>query len=205
MGLPVGTIWECSYRGTLLGQRILTRFHYRTVTPSNAATAALESGEIALAFGNQAIGFIGRSYSECMPENYMMTQVVVQAIRNIRYARRVVNVANAGLRTAAFTANTSARITWGTAFAGRPFIGGTSLPIGPDDYAAGFILPGLKAAMETLIAQRLLNITPAGSPGVYEPVLIHPPPGGIPTTALTTGYVQDTVRTMRRRTVGLGE
>jgi hypothetical protein len=99
----------------------------------------------------------------------------------------------------------AAVITKRTAFAGRWAVGSFHLGGLPQNaYVNGTLEPTFKTSVGLVAAQLLEDITIAIVGGVYEPVIVHPVAAHDGSTVLRETDVQDTLRVMRRRTVGLG-
>jgi len=207
MGVPVGSIFEVSLRSTVCGQKCINVLHYVVTAETSETSIVAESLQLATAA--DAANALGPKFRACLAQNCTHDEVVAQCIRDTlgtRFARQVLDIGDPGDAVEdAATANVSAVITKRTSFAGRWAVGSFHMP----GIGAGFYTNGLvsdvtyKAALNDLGAEILQVITtPLG--GEYQPVIYHPDGlhGGY-TTLLET-ELQDQLRVMRRRTVGLG-
>lgn len=204
MGLPVGTIWQVGIDTVVNGQRCMNILGYRCTAESTEADIAEETLNLAAAMN--AVGGIIPKLVACQSNDALITQVTAQAIRETRYARQVVDIGQAGGVAEDCTAqNLSAVIIKRTAFAGRWAVGSFHVPGLPvTAYVNGAIEPVYKASVVDLAAQLLVPVVIPIVGGTYEPVLIHPVGEHGGSTFLTSTEVQDELRVMRRRTVGLG-
>lgn len=205
MGAPVGSVFEVTFRTLCANQRCLNVLHYVVETETSETVPAVEAEQLAIA----ADAALQTDFLNCLGTNCQLTEVVAQCIRDTlgnRFARQVLAVDAAGTGPAhSDQPNIAGVITKRTNFAGRWAVGSFHMPGVPINTAdQGVWEPGgYKSALGVLAAELLESITTA-SGGVYAPVLYHPT--GVPTwtTPLHATEVQDQVRVMRRRTVGLG-
>lgn len=204
MGLPVGTIWQVGIESLVSGQRCLNILHYRT-TAESTITGIADEAESVAAEMNKVNGVIPKMLA-CMHTSATIVRVSAQAIRNTRYARQFVEVDEDGsIGTGSVTPNVSAVITKRTTFSGRWAVGSFHLAgIPSSQIVNGLLDSGYKTLVSEIASEILAPLDPTVGGGEYEPILLHPlgQHGGY--TALTQADVQDTVRVMRRRTVGLG-
>lgn len=207
MPLPVNAIIEATYKGRMHNQTIMTVFHYRVSTPSTIADPVAEVADFLASFANPAAGQQLTKFLDCVPDTYFYVEGRAQAIAPIRY--RVViqsaTTADQGRRPPAPSANLASVLTAQSVKAGRREVGSKHLPTGSDmDVNGGLITAPLKTALIAFRSEWLIErIGPAGA-GVYVPVIYHK--GGVAPnySDISSVVVQDTVRVMRRRTVGLG-
>lgn len=207
--LPTGSTILVTFRGNCCGQQIRNTFYYRC--ESNGVLNAMNSVFSALDTAFLAAGQLVPRFLDCVPTNYGMTGRSYQAITPTRYAKFTVEANTNGLCVPnAPTANTAVSITRKTAGATRKDIGRIQLVAAGNDanddvinFENGIISNVLYAKLELLASKMLseytaLNYTcyPVMGPGIG----IENQPRYIVETT-----VQETVRTMHRRTVRLGE
>lgn len=204
MGRPVGSIVQLGIETVCNGQRMLNVLHYRVETESGEADVQAEQ-ENFLAQVNSVNGIID-DMKACLSNDVTVVQAVAQFIRAERWARSVLDIGEQGDSLLPCEAqNVAAVITKRTAFAGRWAIGSFHLGGLPSSaYVAGNLDPTFKLDMEVLALQLLEPIVVPIVGGTYVPVLVHPLGEHGGSTELASTEVQDTLRVMRRRTVGLG-
>lgn len=204
-GLNINDVVSVSYRGRVLGQRTVNTLHYRITTAStNANTlAALSSWGLAYSTGpvSPTLPLLA-----AMPQNWVLEQIRVQRVYPVRSAYIDFQDGRPGqIAVDAETTNINATITKRTPSGTRNGIGSFHAPAMPAD---GFLNGQLTAAYDVLTnayAVRFINpFTDAveltqGTPIVYNRAF----PGL--SWDLTSTIVQQTLRVMRRRTVGVGE
>jgi hypothetical protein len=205
MALPFNSVIETNLIGTLLGQTVIATFHHRVVTPSTLPNA---SDELAAWLGeqwNNVANTPSGAYINCCPLEYTNTRVTAQAIEPTRL-RRVTQVRNhPGDVGNTEVSNLQASVTFFTNLAGRSQIGGKRIPMAPDQAVDGFVSEAYKTLLTTFAANCVgLKVVIQGG-AVYAPCIYHRAPTVVPTfTDIEDAIPQDTVRVMRRRTVGLG-
>lgn len=202
----INDLYLYTLRGELFGQRIISTYHYRidaiTGTP-DAQVAALEL----LQKLNDA-GGIRATYLACVNNDYLMLEEWCQRIAPQRLAavRNTVNLNGLYAAGVSRTANTAASITRRGVLATRSSISSLHVPIGQsiDEMADGFLTQDLKDVLTTHAAQIPLQVTTATGAITWTPVIpfVANP---VASHDIEIAFVQDTTRTMRRRTVRLGE
>jgi len=203
--LLVGDIVLVTAVGNLVGQRTLTTFPFQVtaVTGIPDQTNAFDDLHAEL---NATTGILGKMRA-CIPSQYTMTQAWYQVIAPTRY-RRYVKAVNTqgGFTGAALTANVQASITRVGEEAGRRYVGGVRIPIGTDysSLAAGLVAAGLKTKLTDLAEVMDQNIITPVVVATYRP-LVGLAPNPADSVPCFDAFPQDTVRVLRRRTVGLGE
>lgn len=200
----VGDVCLVTVNGELCGQRTMNTFPYYasnvTGTPTDAQVfAALDAQFAALN------GFRPR-LRDCLPQNWVGLPTWYQVIKPTRY-RKVYGAefGNGAFEADALTANVQASITRYGAIANRRNIGGVRIPIPQDTTVCndGYLSTAYKAALNLFLTQ-MIQVRTLTSPAVTLVPLVGLATGGISETPLDGAVVQDTVRVIRRRTVGLG-
>jgi hypothetical protein len=212
MGRPAGSIVEVRVKGTVNAQKVMTVLHYKVGNPSALDPAGPE--ETAL-FGALSLGAtaITDKYRACCSVDYTMDGIDVQFITNTRFVNVFNAIAGAGTFAGVCDAqNLSAVITKKTELAARNQVGSVHIPgLSVNSYLAGFTTAALKALMNTLAAALLFTQAPGLGGGTYLPVIFHRgDPHAIPPILpsddlMQAAFPQDTLRVMRRRTIGVGK
>jgi len=207
--LSVASSVLITFRGFQSSQRIINTFWYYVSggpgSPTSQLTAFTALDTIIAAGTNLSPKFIA-----CMPNNYQLEERWYQVIQPIRYVKYAFPAALAGtVGHNADTANTTASITRRSELANRRAVGHLQLvaPRGGDvdTYNDGIIetAGSYKVALAALALQMIQNITAGGY--TFRPVVGPGLDGSGNARYLVGASVQDTVRTMHRRTVRLGE
>lgn len=212
MGAPGGTVFEVRLRGLVNAQQTLNVLHYRVQNPSALASGGPE--ETAL-FAALTIGAtsITTKYLACISPDFTLQSMDVQRIGPPRWINVRNGIALPGTFAGACDAqNVSGVITKYTETAGRSKIGSVHIPgLSKTSYLLGGLTAGLKAVMTTFAAALLNLQSPALGGGTYQPVIFHRgdphhvPPIPNSTDEFLSASVQDTLRVMRRRTIGVGK
>lgn len=208
MAVAVGDVFLLTMRGRCNLQRIITTLTYRITAWSGVSDEYNLALGMAQAFAATGLFNMETPYLGVMANNYTLDEIRAQKIRPVRYRYATVSIGNTGaFADNALSSNTSVDITMWAALAGRRYV--TTKHIGPTPtavgvYTDGLITNGYKVPMLTLRDKMLATWTSAGLGVTMQPTIAHQPPltGD---TLIADGTVQDTVRVMRRRTVGLGE
>jgi len=192
-----------TFKGELLGQRILSTFWYQvsalTGTPNTATFATALIAQIKTAGG------LRDSFVDVAPQNYSLGEIWAQFIEPTRVVKVIDNTADGGnWPVDADTANVAAVITRRGDLAGRKHVGSLHVPISTDPTAiiAGSLSAALKVKTDAL-ATDIASVQTLAGIGTANPILRN---GPLTTdvTVINNAFSQTTVRTMRRRTVGRG-
>lgn len=205
MGLPANAVVAVTYKGTLCGQTTLNTVHYRVSNPSTIPVVADEMDELANRFTAVGALDILTAYRGCLPDNMTVNYVRLQPVYPVRYRAVQKNIGLPGLADSSFVSNLQASITWVTELAGRNQTGGIRIPQGPNNVDNGKWLGAWQNVL-MLLGESLSSLVNAGQGGgSYLPVIYHRSVNAFPKYQDVTSFiVQDTVRVIRRRTVGLG-
>lgn len=205
MGLAVGSIIEATFRGTLLGQTVMSVWHYAVTTVATEPSIANELRDFLNTWDNALVAGIRLGYVDCMPSNYTLRQSSAQLVSPTR-SRKFFHTLNiGGNRTAAMVPNTAGVMTYQTDAGGRDQVGSKHLPIDPNvDAVDGNLDVAYKNVLAILGARTTLPLLVVANGGEYAPVLWHRKKPQPSSSAIKDFIVQDTARVMRRRTVGLG-
>lgn len=190
--------------GRLNEQRTMNTFWYRVTQITDAPDEAIAFAALFLQM--TGAGGLLEDYLACVPTNWTAEAVWFQSITPIR--QRKVSFpwdAIGGGPSSALTANVQGSITRVGDAARREAIGGVRIPIGTGvgSITNGRLVAGQKAAMQDL-ADSMAQVIATFAPNVeYTPIVGKPNAAGNYWNVVDA-TVQDTVRVLRRRTVGLG-
>lgn len=210
----VGDIYENIFNGVLNSQAIQWVIHWRVQSVSGATDVIQVSDGI-----NTAVTGAGALFDQLLtpcPTNLAGTNVTTQRIYELiplrpRSVRRSITYTSAGSTSTAATSNLAQVITRRTDSAGRTQVSNLHLPIGTTTtcLAAGqlataqlTLLNSVKNGLFTFIS--ILTGTVIVAPVIYHRARPGPPPVAAGYDLVTSAVAQSTVRTMRRRTYGIG-
>lgn len=215
--IAVGWVLAATVRGAMNGQTTLTTWNYLV---TEIAAGGVPSNILAITNFNtewQQPGDMQDDYTNAMPANWVMDAMEFQWIAPSRYRKITFPNGNPGGGNPgdAHTSNLAVVITLNGEKATRRSISNKHLPgIAQDDYLDGILGNPTLASMTVLAAQTQADIVADNV--TYKPIIygrfIAPfvkcgvnKPGQPELKTLVTGAtVRNTVRVMRRRTVGVG-
>jgi len=207
--VQVGDIFQVSFKGSIFGTRILLVHHYRASTVP-AGLGVIDATEELLDGVRAGVGgddLLETDYLACLPPEYALDQIVAQLVSS-RYRRLVYNAGTTGTHAASTEAsNQAAVITLQTDNAGRSQISNKHIGPLPQDVSVqdeGELTVAYKTILGTLLVGLLTPVSQIGGTLIFDPVIWHKNEV-VNFSMLSAGYVQDTLRTMRRRTLFLGE
>lgn len=208
MAFPAFSVMEVSFAGSVDGQRVLTTRHYtnRFSIPDSVSIALLMQGFLD-SIQEGEVNDLVTSYLAVCATDYLLTQVRVQVVAptRIRFYQTPKAAAGtfAGLTQAT---NINGTITFQTQKAGRNQISTIHPPaLAEGTYTSGLLGGAIKTALSALGDKLTEPVALPGLLGVWFPVIWHRKVAGIDRVDGIENYtVSDTVRVMRRRTVGLG-
>ena len=202
----VSDLIEVSFRGHCEQQTILNIFHYRVVSSSSVSSDVADNFTLAAYLAGQtAEGQVLKEYLDLLPTNYTLDKVRVQKILTTRsqYAEATSGVLGFWPALSNNT-NLAAVLTKQGSTGTRRAIG--SIHIGPISETAqdrGRVNAAYKTDLESFGTVWRTPFTVPANNINYRLVIYNP--NVIPYYQDVSALViQDTVRTMRRRTVGLG-
>lgn len=192
-----------TYVGTLNGQRIMSTFWYRLDTIFGAP----DKGQIMDGMRAQLIVPNGhrQRYLEAAPANYTLKETWIQPIRPTRYVKKIYGDTLLGLWSQnADTSNVAAVIERRGVKASKKAVSVLHMPVSTNvnAMASGDITLAYKVTLIALSAQIESQLVLVGG-HIVKPVIDN----GTAVTAyneVQSAFPQDTIRVMRRRTVGLG-
>ena len=207
--LATGDIVEIIIRSDVLNQACLTVLHYKVGSTVFAGTYFAQLDEINAHFNVDAITSFPNALANVMAPNTTVSSLTIQRVYPTRSPYKRYNATYAGNYPTGtcLTPNISAVVTKQSEAAGRGRAGALHVPgISSDAILDGRLSAGMRAAMDTFASFVDDPYVPVGgslymlTPGMFNPRL----GAGANFKAVVTAYTEDTVRVMRRRTVGLG-
>lgn len=200
----VNQIYRVIIRSVLCSQQIQTVFDYRI----NQLVGAWDVTDI---YDDIAADILTATrlvdrYIDCIPSNMTVTDAFIQCISPQRIRGGVALVNLPGNRSAADTANIQASVERFGELATRRAVGAVHPPVStnPLDVAIGFVTGAQFTALTALGTQMTASIAGLVTGAILQPVIFNK--NFLPNYTTVTGAVaKNTVRTMHRRTVGLGK
>lgn len=208
--MPTGDIMRATIEGTFAGEPTVIDLGF--VSNSGAATWGEDAGllinELRTALGLDAPGGV---FVAPLSEHYVLTGIRVQDLAPGLSASVLVELSDAGLNTTddALPPSLALCVTWRTELKGKQNRGRSYLTgFAEDSQNAGYWIPEIQTWAGTNFAGAILNAFGPEGPGNYSLSVIHSVAGGVrldpPTaTPITTYTVNNTVRSLRRRGVGV--
>lgn len=206
MGLATGDVVLVSLRGTLFGQRTMNVLRYVVTVPSTGASITQDLTDIADAFANTATATL--PLNKLLPmQGASQTYDTVRAQR-VYPARTVYaysSVAATGTNASdCKTPNIAVSLTKRTLLAGRHGIGRMQIPAVPDAEITAGIVSNALITLGVDLGNQLIGEKVIGSNGLKIWACTAANVSALDSKVSST-QVQDTVRTMHRRTVRVGE
>jgi len=210
-GIDVGDIIHIRVHGTLLGQQIITGWHYQCVTASTQADTVTACTTLAGSWKAGAVSpFL--SFLACCPENYNADVVYAQKISPVRYRAGFNNVNLPGTDpNPTNSTNQASFVEKSTVLAARGETGGWHIPgLTEPNLENGLVSNAFLTKMSTF-GSKCLNTFLDIADGTLElyPVMWHRWKGVPfpvrPPLQLSVTIPQRTARVMRRRTIGVGK
>ena len=200
----VGDIIAVTLNGLWHVQRVQSTLTYRVTSVVGAPTTSGFATALDTAFN--AANKLYQRWRECCPSNYTLNYVDIQTIRPTRVVRDTFSKLLGGLSgQASSTANIAAVISKRGSLANRHNMGSihvpyTNLDVGMHD---GIVGNAMQASLLNLSLE-VVGPYAVGALGNVVPVIWGPK---TPTVSydITSAFGQQTVRVMRRRTVGVGK
>lgn len=208
MAIPANSVLELSFRGVVDGQRTLTIRHYTNavaVPPGVPDRLFLETFLNAVKPGGAMD--LGTDYLAVCAADFQLTAMRVQIVAPARLRFLEDPIGAAGTQAGNTQAtNINGTITFRTDKSGRDQLGTIHPPaLAEGTYANGLILPAFRDKLSALGDTLSGLVVLPGDMGIWRPCIWHKTRVGSAATDGITDYsVGDTVRVMRRRTVGLG-
>jgi hypothetical protein len=201
-----GAILEVSFRGQCLQQRTISLFHYRFVNTVGPLDGLALINAINPLLNANAAGKLLKDYMDACQADFFMEQIVYQWISPTRRPRivKLPAIANGTVVGTAAPPNIAVALTKKTDIAGRRGVGTLHMPALNLEGLNGGEINLLQIGLYGNLLNRLAETVVIDFGETLEPVLLHrADPAASP--HITTANANLTVRTMHRRTVGLGE
>lgn len=210
MAAAVGDIYRVAAVGVYAGQQIMLTHHYAITqltgpgTDATIRTMILDTIRGGVGGGNTLEG----PYLACLPPQYDLSYWVAQKIAPTRLRYEVYARNTPGTHANdTETGNQAAVITLETEAAGRNQVCNKHIGPIPQDPVTqdnGLVTAAYAATLDNLRTALLAGLVSVGLGVTLEPCIYHRANPNTP-SYLETGYVQTTLRVMRRRTVGFGK
>jgi len=206
MGLATGDTVQLTFRGTLAAQRILTVLHCQIITPDPTTSITQDLFAIADRFSAPAlVGSPLKALLACQATNVTQLELRAQRVwpqRSIYMSAPI--GANGTYDAACITPNIAASLEKRTTHSGRKGIGRVQIAGVPTEVVSDGLLGGpYRALMDDLGFALVGTYTLPASP--LQLSFCLPSANGDPSYRIFGWVSMDTVRTMHRRTVRLGE
>lgn len=211
MALALNDIIEVSFRGTLFGQRILNTLHYVVSVAVGSGTTEDQLLHLAsdIQGGLGSVPGLKSHFLDCIAIQYTLDTIRAQRVYPARTVFQEVTSGDVGQYVVADckTPNIAASIFKRTATPGRMGVGRMQMAGVPDDgFSSGLINPGtIGVPLAIWAADMKLNFTTSAPVQTYGPCLYNPTGAGLRFSLITSTGVEDTLRTMHRRTLRVGE
>lgn len=208
MGQPANSILEVRYNGTVNGQKVVSVLHWVVSTQWSADNLMLEYQNIYDQIKATGTFDITTYYLECCSQDYTLDTIDLQFVWPVRYVSRKFTSGGTGVPAVPCSAqNLSAVIEKYTILAGRKYRGSLHVPAIPDGaYTGGELEAAYVPTLADLAAAIKQQIAEDSGPGLLDPVIYHRGPNENPKhTKVANTVVMPYIRTMRRRTVGVGK
>lgn len=207
MPIPVGNTVRIAYFATLFGQRIMSVFHYEVTANLSSNSLLADLQIIAGTFSNSVVA--GTPIKALLPLttaqmqwDYVRAQVVSPAMTVYRQALIGQPGTHAGQT---LMPNDAMSITKKSELFGRRGIGHIQLAGVPSEQiVAGKFTANYQAEAALNVIDLVLPVNTQAPQITLKHVLFHGIESGVPNSTVQQLIPQDTVRTMHRRTVGLG-
>ena len=205
MGLAIGDILSIQLHGRILNQKTISTFFYKVISASTEQNDAVALKAVGDSF---TVGILspGLSFIQAAPQNWTAVETRVQRVYPALSQYVIDTVGLPGtVGSDAEAPNIMATITRRGAAGGRRNIGALhSAPLPSDGFADGLITNTHKTRLETVATRMLNDFTVTLETTQLTPILWS---RAIPSDGqrrVSSTIVQNEVRTMRRRTLGLG-
>lgn len=208
MGMPAGSIVPVKVVGDLLGQETVTTFWYRVRTIGLTVSVIQELDQL-LNYFTTSVNAPYVPFKDIVPESWNGISCSAQQYTPVlSVARQVTLVPDVGSRGPTSSSNLAFTVSKGTNEGGRSQLGSWHLPgVAQGDQAQGFIADALMLAAGPFVSKSLNVLIDPVSSTIYEPIIVHraEDPRATTGTLLTRTQARNTIRVMRRRTVGVGK
>lgn len=207
MPLTVGDVVQLSFSGRVFNQRVLFTHNFRVSETQSSAPSWEILQDIAEFFENDD-NPLKSKYLACLPPQYVMNDVRAQVLYPLRLPYESVPTGSPGTQTnATEVSNLAACFTLYSALTGRKQIAVSHVgPISPTYANDGVWNSDVLTPLIDLADECTNTYAITAAQTTLVPVILHKGANQNPRTNDVVGFrIQNTVRTMRRRTVGRGE
>lgn len=208
MALATNDVIQVSFRGTLYGQRILNILHYAVVSaPSGSTIDQLEGLANSMANNTGSVQPVAKLLA-VLSTDFTLDDVRTQVVYPTRTLyTQIASGATGAVEMTAGTANMAVSILKRGVDGGRKGVGRMQIAGVPQGQAAlgKWDFSGVLTDWADLRAALAASFTSASPVVTMTPVIYNPTGAGLKFQAIWSWTQEDTVRTMHRRTVRLGE
>jgi len=204
--LPLNAVAQVVISSRLWGQRILNTFYYQF---QGVPDSAIDYRAYITALGDElnAPGDLAAKYYACVPHNQNVDFMTVQTVFPIRqrYVKLDINAVGDGAAGNSDTANLAWSMRRVSTTIGPRGVGRVQVPVGTLYRLGGELNPAVGASERTNFGIQMLQETVTTTPpATWVPVLFGISGGVTNVSPLVECVPEQTLRVMRRRTVGLG-
>jgi len=204
--LPLNAVAQVVISSRIFEQRILNTFYYQFI---GVADVSVDYTDYLQTLGDElnAPGRLVAKYLACIPENQNVDFLTVQTVFPVRqrYVKLDVNGIGDGSAGLTDTANLAWSMRRVSTTIGPRGVGRVQIPVGLDYRLGGKLNPAVGSSERTNFGLQMLQnevtVTPAAE---WQPVLFGISGGVTNVSPLIEATPEQTLRVMRRRTVGLG-
>jgi hypothetical protein len=200
--ITANSILQLSFNGQVLGQQTLTVLNYKLRSP-----VSIDDGKIALDQFLTIVmgaGQLYEAYLACLSRDYFAVSVTAQWVLATRHAYvRRLSATNGSVESDVLGPNAAFTIERRTEVAGPSGRGITHMGGVPQSFMASGSLSGDGSVAYTALGVKMVAPITTVSTYIFDPVLVRK--AAIATSPIiVSADVNPNVRTMHRRTVGLG-
>jgi len=209
MNLVVGDIINVRVRGNLFSQNVITTFCYKLGVQGSSTDTNTQLSAFNAAFKtsiNSPYAFMLAAISSSWGGLQIVSQQVTPGM-SVQVKTSISG--DVGGRGVANTANLAYVVSKNTELAGRSQLGSWHLPgVDVTDIDDGFVEVAQIARLQAFADKAVLPFTVVALGAQWIPQIFHrnnPPVAPSTASSIYQTTVRDTVRTMRRRTINVGE
>jgi len=206
--LPDNSVVNVQFIGRLNNQQIITLFQYKyqgATSPSTDYETYFDALEAKFA---AALGLENR-FLDMVGNNYHLDTVRIQAVYPTRMRFKDYPKLGSGtFASASLTSNLAVSVERYGRTNGRRSIGRVQVPLPDGVYSSGLVSDATYQGIVDIfavVAGSRVSTTGTGTIGDWDPVIHHTYKGQTVTTLVDAYVRKSTVRTMHRRTVGVGK
>jgi len=207
MPLAVNEIVQLTYKGQYAGQRIMLVTNWKVVSNTSTDPLITDLNKVITLFKATGAADPLTKYLACLATNATITVVRAQVVRPSRslFMEDYITQPGTGAGSAR-TGNIASTVTRVSQAAGRKGVSTSHLGPIPDVSSLAGSLEAAQIAANDAWATEFIADQVAGAAEILlTPVILHPVGALITSSTIVTYRLGATTRTMRRRTVGVGE